>query len=55
MEWKRKEIDLLENIIFKGEYINDNKNGYIKYYDSNHDLKFEGNLVNRLKNGNIKE
>jgi len=45
----------LEKLIFEGEYLNGEKNGIIKEYDINGNIKFEGEYLNGKRNGKGKE
>ena len=42
-------------LIFEGEYVNDEKNGKVKEYDSKGKLIFEGYYVHDKKNGRGEE
>ena len=53
---KGKEITILENSLFEGEYLNGKRwKGKIKEFDDDRNLLFEGNLMNGKKNGKGKE
>ena len=45
----------LEKLVFEGEYLNGEKNGIIKEYDINGNIKFEGEYLNGKRNGKGKE
>ena len=42
-------------MIFEGEYLNGDKHGKVKEYDSNGKLRFEGEYFNGQKHGKVKE
>ena len=53
---KRREYDLKANILlFEGEYLDGEKNGYGKEYNYNGKLIYEGDYLNGKRNGNGKE
>ena len=56
MNWYCKVYDLkTNNLIFKGQYLNGEKNGKGKEYYDDGEVKFEGEYLNGNKNGKCKE